>query len=164
MESLFIESEEQGNIHPSHLPYRSLLDVPRLITDIPTKGYTNLYNVSYLSDTEIWTSGEDNTLNLFNLKGKLIKSIQTKSGNVPEDITVNKSGNLVYTDYDDHSINLVSDTQLSFTLFIKRSTPKIQTLITLRGWRPRGLCSTSSGDLLVIMTSDDYEQTKVVKT
>ena len=31
LESLFIESEEQGNIHPSHLPYRPLLDVPRLI-------------------------------------------------------------------------------------------------------------------------------------
>ena len=100
------------------------MDVPRLIIDIPTKGYTQLYIVSYLSDTEIWTSDEDITLKLYNLKGKLINSIQTKSGNVPEDITVNKSGNLVYPDYDDHSINLVSDTQLSFTPFIKKIYPK----------------------------------------
>ena len=61
-----------------------------------------------------------------------------------------RSGDLVYADYRDSSINLVSGTQ-------------IQTLITLRGWRPWGLCSTSSGDLLVIMTSDDDKPTKVVR-
>ena len=55
---------------------------------------------------------------------------------------------LVYTDYMDGTINLVRGTQ-------------IQTLITLRGWRPHGLCSTSPGDLLVVMTSDDGSQTKV---
>ena len=50
----------------------------------------------------------------------------------------------------DRSINLVSGTQ-------------IQTLITLQGWGPRGLCITSSGNLLVIMKSDDGKQTKVVR-
>ena len=56
----------------------------------------------------------------------------------------------MYTDYLDSSINLVSGTQ-------------IQTLITLRGWKPYNLSSTSSGDLLVIVTSDDGKQTKVVR-
>ena len=65
------------------------------------------------------------------------------------DIAVTWSGDLVYTDCHDRSINLVSGTQ-------------IQTLITLRGWSPQGVCSTSSGDLLVIMTCDDGKQTKVV--
>ena len=127
-----------------------LLDAPRLITDIPTTGYDYLYNVSCLSDEEIWTSGDKEIMKLYNLKGELLKSIQTKSGNAPGDIAVTRSGDLVYTDGRDRSINLVSGTQ-------------IQTLITLRGWGPCELCSTSSGDLLVTMTSDDYTQTKVVR-
>ena len=61
-----------------------------------------------------------------------------------------RSRGLVYTDRGDSSINLVLGTQ-------------IETLITLRGWRPRSLCNTSTGDLLVIMNSDDFQQTKVVR-
>nr|XP_022336299.1 uncharacterized protein LOC111132773 [Crassostrea virginica] len=57
---------------------------------------------------------------------------------------------MVYANYDDRSINLVSGTQ-------------VEPLITLQGWKPRGLCSTSSGDLLVIMDSEDEKQTKVVR-
>nr|XP_022304494.1 tripartite motif-containing protein 2-like isoform X2 [Crassostrea virginica] len=152
---LSIETEEQGLTVPSQgaessPPARPLLDVPRLITDIPTTGYHHLYNVSCLSDEEIWTSGNNEIMKLYNLKGELLKSIQTKSGSAPSDIAVTRSGGLVYADYWDRSINLVSGTQ-------------IQTLITLRGWRPRGLCSTSSEDPLVIMTSDDGKQTKVVR-
>nr|XP_022309161.1 uncharacterized protein LOC111114910 [Crassostrea virginica]XP_022309163.1 uncharacterized protein LOC111114910 [Crassostrea virginica] len=128
---------------------KTLSDKPQILTDIPT-GYKYLYNVSCLSDAEIWTSGNNKIMELYNLKGELLKSVQTKSGNMPEDIAVTRSGGLVYTDEEDSSINLVSGTQ-------------IQTLITLRGWRPSGLCSTASGDLLVIMTSDDCKQTKVVR-
>ena len=68
LERFSIESKEQDNIESSHHPHRSFLDIPRLITDIPSKGYTQLYNVSYLSDTEIWISGEDKTLKLYTLK------------------------------------------------------------------------------------------------
>nr|XP_022306697.1 tripartite motif-containing protein 2-like [Crassostrea virginica] len=130
-----------------------LSDSPRILNDIQTKfGVLNngLYNVSCLSDEEIWTSGKNKIMKLYNLKGELLKSVQTKSGNTPEDIAVTRSGGLVYADYRDRSINLVSGTQ-------------IQTLITLRGWKPRGLCSTASGDLLVIMESDDNKPTKVVR-
>nr|XP_022304761.1 uncharacterized protein LOC111111875 [Crassostrea virginica] len=152
---LSIETEEQGYTVPSsgaesYPPARPLLDIPRLVTDIPTTGYDRLFNVSCLSDEEIWTRGDNKIMKLYNLKGELLKSIQTKSGNAPEDIAVTQSGGLVYTDYKDRSINLVSGTQ-------------IQTLIILRGWRPHSLCSTATGDLLVIMRSDDNKQTKVVR-
>ncbi|XP_078311628.1 uncharacterized protein LOC144618799 [Crassostrea virginica] len=152
--SLSIETEEQGYMvsspgAESSSPNRPLLDVPQLLTELDT-GYESLYGLSCLSDDEIWTRGYDKNLELYNLNGVLVRSIQTKSGNSPEDIALTRGGGLVYTDYNDSSINLVIGTQ-------------IQTLITLRGWRPQGVCTTSSGDLLVSMDSADYKQSKVVR-
>ncbi|XP_078312520.1 uncharacterized protein LOC144619090 [Crassostrea virginica] len=160
-----IETEEQDYTVPSpgaesSPSDRPMLDIPQLITELDTR-YDSLYCVSCLSDEEIWTSGNNAIMKLYNMNGELLRSVQTKSGNAPQDIAVTRSGSLVYAYWDDRSINLVSDTQTLFSRLV--SGTQIQTLITLRGWRPRGLCSTSSGDLLVTMTSDDWKQTKVVR-
>ncbi|XP_078322171.1 uncharacterized protein LOC111114523 [Crassostrea virginica] len=130
-----------------------LSNSPSILNYIQTEfgGLNNpLYNVSCLSDEEIWTCGDNKIMKLYNLKGELLNSIQTKSGNTPREIAVTRTGGLVYADNNDRSINLVSGTQ-------------IQTLISLREWRPLGLCSTSSGDLLVIMNNDGNKPTKVVR-
>ncbi|XP_052677143.1 uncharacterized protein LOC128158388 [Crassostrea angulata] len=148
-----IKTEERGYTMESpgaesSPPDRSLIDVPRIITQINTK-YGGLRSVSCLRDEEMWTCGEDSIMRLYDLSGELVKSVQTKSGNNPCDIAVTRSGDLVYTDYNDRTVNIVENTQ-------------IQTVIRLREWRPLSVCSTSSGDLLVVMDSDDYKQTKVV--
>nr|XP_022309168.1 tripartite motif-containing protein 3-like [Crassostrea virginica] len=150
------ETKKQGYSAPSpgaqsFLQEKPLLDAPHFITDILT-GYTGRYleGVACLRDEKIWTSGYYNIMMLYNLQGELLQSIQTKSGNNPRDIAATRGGDLVYTDPGDSSVNLVSGT-------------KIQTLITLLGWKPQGLCSTSCWDLLVSMRSDDGKQTKVVR-
>nr|XP_034316154.1 tripartite motif-containing protein 2-like [Crassostrea gigas]XP_034316155.1 tripartite motif-containing protein 2-like [Crassostrea gigas]XP_034316156.1 tripartite motif-containing protein 2-like [Crassostrea gigas]XP_034316157.1 tripartite motif-containing protein 2-like [Crassostrea gigas]XP_034316159.1 tripartite motif-containing protein 2-like [Crassostrea gigas] len=127
---------------------RSLMDVPQVITTIDT-GYGYLYIVKCLNDIEVWTRGNEDMMKLFNLQGELLESIQTKSGNDPRDIAVTRSGDLVYTDVNDRTVNIIKNTQ-------------IQTVIRLRGWKPQGVCSTSSGDLLVAMDSED-KQSKVVR-
>ncbi|XP_065921786.1 E3 ubiquitin-protein ligase TRIM71 [Magallana gigas] len=132
-----------------------LIDAPRILTDInieyDRKSTTSrLCNVSCLSDEELWTRGQDYNINLYNLQGELVKSVQTKSGNTPRDIAVTRRGDLVYTDSRDRSVNIVKNTQ-------------IETVISLRGWTPLNVCSTSSGDLLVVVNSDDDKQTKVVR-
>ncbi|XP_052684426.1 E3 ubiquitin-protein ligase TRIM71-like [Crassostrea angulata] len=132
-----------------------LIDAPRILTDInieyDRKSTTSrLCNVFCLSDEEVWTRGQDYNINLYNLQGELVKSVQTKSGNTPRDIAVTRSGDLVYTDSRDRSVNIVKNTQ-------------IETVINLRGWTPLNVCSTSSGDLLVVVNSDDDKQTKVVR-
>ena len=127
-----------------------MLDFPGLIADIPTIGNGSITHVSCLSDEKIWIIGNDEILNLYNLQGEVLRSVQTKSGNRPEGIAVTRSWDLVYADYEDRSVNLVSGTQM-------------EPLITLQRWKPRGLCSTSSGGFQVIMDSDDEGQTKVMR-
>ncbi|XP_062571479.1 tripartite motif-containing protein 55-like [Saccostrea cucullata] len=123
---------------------------PETVTTIDTE-YEDLLNVACLSDEEIWTSGGDSSMKLYSInQGSLLKLIKTKSGNWPFDIAVTKTGDLVYTDYDDRTVNIVKK-------------KKIKELIRLQNWRPRGICSTFSGDLLVIMYSDYANQTKVVR-
>ncbi|XP_052684437.1 uncharacterized protein LOC128164559 [Crassostrea angulata] len=147
-----IETEEQVYTMESpgvesSLPDRLLYDEPWILTQI-TSG---LNCVSCVSKEEQWTHGLDNMTRLYNLRGELLKAIKTISGNYPEDIAVTRSGEqvLVYTDKDDRTVNIVKNTQ-------------IQTVIRLQGWGPRSVCSTSSGDLLVVMDSNDVKQTKVV--
>ncbi|XP_052705481.1 E3 ubiquitin-protein ligase TRIM71-like [Crassostrea angulata] len=152
LSALSFTTEEQDYSMPpqgaeSSPPDRSLMDEPQVITAIDT-GYRYLYGVTCLNDTKVWTRGNEDMMKLFNLQEELVESIQTKSRNEPKDIAVTKSGDLVYTDYDDRTVNIVKNTQ-------------IKTVIRLQGWRPRGVCSTSSGDLLVVMDSDD-KQSKVV--
>ena len=146
-------NREQIRQYIGSLSKPTLLDKPWILTDIQTEYrelLNRLHSVSCLSDSELWISGSDDILRLYNLQGELLRSVQTKSGNEPWDIAVTRGGDLLYADCEDRSINLVSGTQ-------------IQKLITLRGWIPCGLCSTSSGDLLVIMLSVDGKQTKVVR-
>ncbi|XP_056007588.1 uncharacterized protein LOC130050834 [Ostrea edulis] len=130
-------------------PVKPLLDEPCVTATIDT-GYNDLFSVSCLSEDQVWTCGENDTMNLLNLQSKLLTSIQTKSGNQPQDIAVTRDGDLVYTDYRNKTVNLIKNKQ-------------IQTVITLQGWYPRYVCSTASDDLLVTMVSDDETQSKVVR-
>ncbi|XP_056004020.1 E3 ubiquitin-protein ligase TRIM71-like [Ostrea edulis] len=130
-------------------PVKPLLDEPRLTATIDT-GYRELVSVSCLSEDQVWTRGENETMKLLNLQSKLLTSIQTKSGNAPWGIAVTRDGDLVYTDYHNNTVNLIKN-------------KKIQTVITLQGWEPLNVCCTAGNDLLVTMDSDDYKQSKVVR-
>ncbi|XP_061193046.1 uncharacterized protein LOC133201264 [Saccostrea echinata] len=145
-----MKTSQKSQEAESSPPVKQLLDEPEIVTTIDT-GYVYLYNVACLSDEEIWTSGIDCTMKLLSIsEGSLLKSIRTKSKRWPYDMAVTKMGNLVYTDYDDRTVNIAKN-------------DNIEEVIRLQNWRPRGVCRTFSGDLLVIMNSDDDEHSKVVR-
>lgn len=105
-----------------------------------------------LSDEEIWSSGEDSIVRLFNLQGTLLKSIKSKSGNRPSDIAVTERGHLIYSDPNDRSINMVQN-----------SNTKITKRIRLLEFIPLNICSACFDDLLVMMVRDDNKESKVVR-
>ncbi|XP_078318249.1 uncharacterized protein LOC111120436 [Crassostrea virginica] len=128
----------------------TLIDYPRIITDIDTGcGKRPLTNVTCLSDSKLWIC-HDSIMSLYNLQGELLRFVQTKSKNGALNIAVTQDKNLIYTDYGDRAVNLVSGT-------------RIQKLITRKGWAPLYLCISSSGDLLVVMMNDTNEETRVVR-
>ncbi|XP_056015961.1 uncharacterized protein LOC125676121 [Ostrea edulis] len=131
-------------------PVKPLLDEPRVTATIDTGYRYGLYSVSCLSEDQVWTCGDNETMKLLNLQSKLLTSLQTKSGYRPEDIAVTRDGDLVYTDPDKGTLNLIKNKQ-------------IQTVIRLQGWTPLYVCCTAANDLLVTMESDDREQSKVVR-
>lgn len=68
-------------------------------------------------------------------------------------MSVTRNGDLVYTDEDARTVNIVKNTQIHIRVNV----------IRLRRWIPLYVCSTSFGDFLVVMDSDDERQTKIVR-
>ncbi|XP_052678839.1 uncharacterized protein LOC128159700 [Crassostrea angulata] len=130
---------------------KSLLDEPRIITEIKTEYGDNseLHSVSCLSDDYIWTCGIEKIMRLVSLQEKLVKEIETNSRTRPGDIAVS-NGYLVYTDYNERAVNILKN-------------KKLNRVARLQGWRPRSVCISSTGDFLVVMDSDDYQQVKIVR-
>lgn len=113
------------------------VDEVEVITSISTD-YRYLFCVTCVSDEEILLCGNINIMKLYNLQGEQLKSIKSKSENMPWDIAVTKSKDLIYTDFSNRSVNLIRESE-------------IQKIITLRGWGPIRLCITSSDDILIMM-------------
>lgn len=109
--------------------------------------------MSLLSNTEVWTGHWGNDIiSLHNLRED--KTISITLGHTPEDITVTKIGNLIYT-YFKHS------TCTSFIEVVKNS--EIKTVIMVTGWKLGNVCSSKINELLVIMEKNHDKQTKVVR-
>nr|XP_034309664.1 uncharacterized protein LOC105331245 isoform X5 [Crassostrea gigas] len=152
LSELSIEKKEHNfTLGTEHSPAEGFfIDVPQIVTEINTD-YKYAATVCCLSDEDIWIRGDGDILRLYTLQRGLLKSVKTKSGKRAEDVAVTRSGDLLYTNYLDRTLNIVKNT-------------KIQTVITLQGWRPSGVCSTSSSDILVAMNNDDWKTpSKVVR-
>ncbi|XP_034309520.2 tripartite motif-containing protein 2-like [Magallana gigas] len=127
---------------------KTLLDEPELVATIQT-GYKKVFNI-YLNEDCVWTFGSTKDIKCFNIKGELLHTVSNKSEQGPNDIAVDRDGNLLFSDGKSGTVNKVNNGQT-------------EELIRLQGWKPSKLCVTSNGDLLVTMYSGDKTQSKVVR-
>lgn len=136
----------------STVPKRPLIMCPHIITDVFTnfENTNKEFHIPCAIDREIWTCGYDDFLRFYSLDGKLKKLIQTKSEKVPFGLAIIRFGDLIYADKFDRSLNIVKGTE-------------VHTILRFQGWRPLGLCSTPSDEILLLMVNDSNDQTKIVR-
>lgn len=115
-------------------------------------GFTRTARVSCSQDgDQLYVCGDSKVIKHFSKeKFELIEEVQTLTGNEPFDITVTKDGVLVYTDWEDGSINIVKG-------------GKVEGLVKLTEWKPQAICCTYTKELLVAIKMADHTQSKIVR-
>lgn len=91
---------------------KPLTDEPKILTEIKTQYgfFSQLRCISLVGDEDFWICGSDKIMRLYNIRSELLKTTETKTGNMPEDIAVIKNNELVYTDKKEGTINVLKKT------------------------------------------------------
>lgn len=128
----------------------SLLDQHAVISaSIPT-GLKNLCKVACVGTHEAWVNGTDQVLTCVDIFGAVQGTVRTTCTLHPNDISMTRKGELVYTHSYNRTVNVVRH-------------GKSQTFVTTpEGWLPQGICDTASGDFLVSMAMSGFSSYKVV--
>ncbi|XP_062569815.1 uncharacterized protein LOC134231865 [Saccostrea cucullata] len=134
----------------SFLSVKELLEEAKVIANIPTN-VKNLGRVACIGSDKAWISGQDKKVTCLDIHGAVQDTVTSTCDLFPDDITVTRQGELIYSDAYNRTVNIVRD-------------GKTETLITTpRGWHPDGLCCTRSGDILVSMCTTDKSHRKIVR-
>lgn len=138
--SLSHRSDDNPNLQTSELP-----DEEKMITIIPTEN-DSLIRIACTELNEAWVCGEKRTITRIGLEGGVKETVTTKSLYWPDDIAVTNRGELIYSDSDGKTVNIVR-------------SGRAETLITAPlGWKPHRLCCTKSGGILVSMSSGRHNR------
>ncbi|XP_056001162.1 uncharacterized protein LOC130046459, partial [Ostrea edulis] len=130
---------------------QKILEVPKVVTAIDTgfpagENNNRLYGIAVIDDNIVWIGGTSTDLKLFDFQG-----------NRQDTVSITTHG-MYLTVYNKH---VIYTTQSSNTVCRVAEDKTIQTMFTTGEWRPRGITSTASDDLLVCLRKDD--QYKVVR-
>lgn len=129
-----------------------VLEVPTL-TSVIDSGFpvneeneNRLYDLAITDDNKVWMGGHSKKLKLFDLQGNLHRTVNITCTGL---FLCVHNNNVVYSDLEDNSVKMKSDSNAVVTMF------------TTRDWDPNGLTSTGSGDLLVCLQLGEHS--KVVR-
>ncbi|XP_062591607.1 uncharacterized protein LOC134253114 [Saccostrea cucullata] len=143
-----------GKIHIIETGKRQLrfeMTTPMLRKSITVKGVSNVDHISCVPSDRVWISDWYNNLILTNTEGDKLHHLTNVLGSYTGIHTVNRVGELIYTDKEFN---------------INASTKYIRTMVTLikktEPWKSQCVyCSPVNGDLLVGMYNSDTEKCKV---
>ncbi|XP_062595065.1 E3 ubiquitin-protein ligase Midline-1-like [Saccostrea cucullata] len=134
----------------SFLSVKELLEEVKVIANIPTNA-KQLQKVACVGSDKAWISGTDKMITCVDIHGAVQDTVTSTCNRFPNDITVTRQGELIYSDIANRTVNIVRD-------------GKTETLITTpRDWHPSGLFCTRSGDILVSMSTTDDSHVKIVR-
>ncbi|XP_062604201.1 uncharacterized protein LOC134280423 isoform X2 [Saccostrea cucullata] len=137
---------------------KKLLVKSRVIATFPT-GVKPLLRVVCAGDDKCWVSEKGRTIRCVEKLGSLHDTVtptlnSSSDSPVPKEeelicISVNKQGDLIYSDYNNRTVSLYRHGRSEVVI----TTPN--------DWKPAGLCTTRSGDILVNLYNGD--QNKIVR-
>ncbi|XP_062583959.1 E3 ubiquitin-protein ligase TRIM71-like [Saccostrea cucullata] len=129
---------------------KELIEEAKVIANIPTN-VKNLLKIACVESNKAWINGQDKMITCVDIHSAVQDTVTSTCKYLPNDITVTRQGELIYSDSNNRTLNIVRD-------------GKIETQITTpRGWHPDGLCCTRSGDILVSMFTADRSHRKIVR-
>nr|XP_022312180.1 uncharacterized protein LOC111117372 [Crassostrea virginica] len=116
-----------------------------VIATIPTT-FCSVWGIACIGEAGAWIYGnKKKIITRIDIHG-VVKDTITTCQDWPGDISVTRGKELIYSDYNSHTVNIVRDR-------------KSETLITTPlGWIPGKLCCTRSGDILVHVLKGKYPQ------
>ncbi|XP_062609214.1 uncharacterized protein LOC134270965 [Saccostrea cucullata] len=119
---------------------KKFLDLPLTVGDIQTD--EEICEVACIPHTDhFWVSDLNGIIKQMNKEGEVLRKITTKNTlSGPNALTVTRQGHLVYIESETGNINIMEG-------------DKIKRVLKVEDWRPATICSTSTDDLLVLMTS-----------
>lgn len=119
---------------------KQLLTMSREIAVIPT-GYKPLRRMVCMGDNEAWIIGSNKTITRVDIHGSVKETVVTNCRLWPDDISVTNQDELIYSDCNRRTVNIIRTGQC-----------KIEVLITTPwDWIPSRMHCTRSGDILVSM-------------
>ena len=123
------------------------MDQVKVIATIHTTN-NPLWGVTCVGEAEAWIYGANKTITRIDIHGALKDTVTITCQDGPNDITVTRERELMYSDYYSRTVNIVRD-------------GKSQTLITApKGWTPVILSCTRSGDILVHVSKESGRRTE----
>lgn len=130
------------------LTTKELRSKAKIYVSIPT-GCKPLYRVVCVGSNGAFVSGNDKSITRIDIHGSTLDRVTTECQVRPNGISVNCHGELLYSNCDNRTVNLVRYGQAKVLMTLPRE------------WSPCSLCCTKSENILIQASS--IERNKVIK-